>query len=171
MNFKSEFEIKTEETAMVTKSSGLEEALVAAGWHKPRSNSNPERGGYRRQQCLDTAEYIRYILSEALRVKPASIPIVSYVDNNDLYKSLHSTTLVSDKKLRIDIASIKQTMAEGNTLHHEHAVYTQSGYQPKTWCSERKGGRKGRWKKRLTPDQTKSMENNLATKVSKKQRK
>ena len=50
MNFKSEFEIKTEETAMVTKSSGLEEALVAAGWHKPRSNSNPERGGYRRHQ-------------------------------------------------------------------------------------------------------------------------
>ena len=66
------------------------------------------------QQCLDTAEYIRYILSEALRVKPASIPIVSYVDNNDLYKSLHSTTLVSDKKLRIYIASIKQTMSEGN---------------------------------------------------------
>ena len=47
-------------------------------------------------------------------MKPSSIPIFSYVDNNDLYTSLHSTTLVSDKKLRIDIAAIKQTMSEEN---------------------------------------------------------
>ena len=66
------------------------------------------------QQCLSTAEYIRYILAEAFRMKPTSIPIFSYVDNNDLYTSLHSTTLVSDKKLRIDIAAIKQTMSEEN---------------------------------------------------------
>ena len=32
----------------------------------------------------------------------------------DLHKSLHSTTPVTDKKLRIDIASIKQTISEGN---------------------------------------------------------
>ena len=65
-------------------------------------------------QCLGTAEYIRFILAEAWHIKPAEVPIVSYVDNDDLYKSLHSTTLVSDKKLRIDIASIKQTMSEEN---------------------------------------------------------
>jgi hypothetical protein len=65
-------------------------------------------------QCLGTAEYIRFILAEAMMTKPAEVPIVSYVDNDDLYKSLHSTTLVSDKKLRIDIASIKQTMKEEN---------------------------------------------------------
>ena len=66
------------------------------------------------QQCLSTAEYIRFILAEAWRVKPNTIPIFSYIDNNDLYSALHSTTLVSDKKLRIDIAAIKQTMTEEN---------------------------------------------------------
>ena len=66
------------------------------------------------QQCLSTAEYIRYILAEAWRVEPNKIPIFAYIDNNDLYSALHSTTLVSDKKLRIDIAAIKQTMSEEN---------------------------------------------------------
>ena len=65
-------------------------------------------------QCLGTAEYIRYILAEAMKLKPSLIPIYSFIDNNDLHNSLHSTSLVSDKKLRIDIASIKQTMSEEN---------------------------------------------------------
>ena len=66
------------------------------------------------QECLNTAEFIRFILAESMRVESASIPIFAYVDNNDLYKSLHSTSMVSDKKLRIDIASLKQRMSEGN---------------------------------------------------------
>ena len=45
---KSECEIKVEESAMITNSAdgigGLEKALVAAGWSKPRYNSTPDRG-------------------------------------------------------------------------------------------------------------------------------
>ena len=45
LNIKPESEIKIEESVMITRQPpSLEEALVAAGWQKPRSNSNPERG-------------------------------------------------------------------------------------------------------------------------------
>ena len=65
-------------------------------------------------ECLNTAEYIRFMLAEAMKVDSITIPIHAHVDNDDLYKALHSTSMVSDKKLRIDIASIKQTMSEGD---------------------------------------------------------
>ena len=64
--------------------------------------------------CLDTAEYIRYMLAEALKLKTVDIPIIANVDSDNLVKALHSTTLVSDCKLRIDIGAIKQTMQESN---------------------------------------------------------
>ena len=85
-------------------------------------------------QCLGTAEYIRYILAEAMKVKASSIPIFSYVDNNDLHNALHSTTLVSNKKLRIDIAAIKQTMTEENV-----SVYWMPSTEMLADCLTKKG--------------------------------
>ena len=50
-SIKSEYQIKLEESAMIAKSAddieGLEMALVAAGWSKPRSSSNPDSGSSR----------------------------------------------------------------------------------------------------------------------------
>ena len=69
-----------------------------------------------------------------MKVQPAAIPIYSFIDNNDLHNSLHSTTLVSDKKLRIDIASIKQTMSEENV-----SVYWMRSTDMLADCLTKKG--------------------------------
>ena len=66
------------------------------------------------KECINTAEYIRYMLGEALQRKPQDILIRAYTDSNDLAKACYSTLLVSDKKLRIDIASIKESIEEEN---------------------------------------------------------
>ena len=50
-NIKTETEIKMEENVMICRQPfgiATEQALIAAGWQKPRSNSNPERGRGRR---------------------------------------------------------------------------------------------------------------------------
>ena len=47
-------------------------------------------------------------------VKPTDIPIIAYTDSDNLYKSLYSTSLVNDQKLRIDIGAIKQAIQEEN---------------------------------------------------------
>ena len=49
-NIKPDTGIKTENAFMAQQGFGFEEALVAAGWQKPRSNSNPERGRGKRFQ-------------------------------------------------------------------------------------------------------------------------
>ena len=67
-------------------------------------------------------------------MKASSIPIFSYVDNNDLHNALHSTTLVSNKKLRIDIAAIKQTMTEENV-----SVYWMPSTEMLADCLTKKG--------------------------------
>ena len=49
-----------------------------------------------------------------MKVKPTDIPIIAYTDSDNLYKSLYSTSLVNDQKLRIDIGAIKQAIQEEN---------------------------------------------------------
>ena len=66
------------------------------------------------QECLNTAVYIRYIIIEALKMRTEDIPIIAYTDSNNVVKAIHSTTLVSDRKLRIDIGAIKQSITEEN---------------------------------------------------------
>ena len=64
--------------------------------------------------CINHAIYIRHVIAEALNRKPADMQIIAYTDSNNLSNSLHSTTLVSDQRLRIDIGAIKQAMSEDN---------------------------------------------------------
>ena len=68
------------------------------------------------QECLNTAEYIRYIIVEALKMTTAELPIIAYTDSNNVVKAIHSTSLVSDRKLRIDIGAIKQSILEENVM-------------------------------------------------------
>ncbi len=57
---------------------------------------------------LEEALYTRAILRELyLKLK---CPIIAYVDNKSLVEAVHSTKQVSDRRLRIDIGSIKQMM-------------------------------------------------------------
>ena len=53
------------------------------------------------QECLNTAEYIRFIIVEALKMKPEDIPFIAYTDSNNLVKAVYSTVLVSDRELTL----------------------------------------------------------------------
>ena len=41
------------------------------------------------------------------------IPICCYIDNKSLFENIYSTKMVDEKRLRIDIASIKQMIDRG----------------------------------------------------------
>ena len=45
-----------------------------------------------------------------LILKADAIPIIVYVDHQGAVESIHSTKLVDDKRLRIDIAAIKECL-------------------------------------------------------------
>ena len=65
--------------------------------------------------ALDTAVYLGHLLSEVLfnGSKKNVVPIDCYIDNKSLHDNIYSTKLVAEKRLRIDIASIKQMMQKG----------------------------------------------------------
>ena len=66
-------------------------------------------------EAIDSAEYVGFILSEiVLRKSTNVIPIECYVDNYSLFENLYSTKSVSEKRLRIDIASIKEKVQKEN---------------------------------------------------------
>ena len=60
---------------------------------------------------LSEAIYLGSILSEVLAVP--KLPIIGVTDHAGLYKNLNSTKLVDDKRLRVDLASIKEDLASG----------------------------------------------------------
>ena len=64
---------------------------------------------------LDTAFYVGSIVTEILyrNADCNKIPINCYIDNHSLYENLHSTKSVSEKRLRIDIAAVKEMMQKG----------------------------------------------------------
>lgn len=64
---------------------------------------------------LDTAYYVGSFLTEILhkKVNYNNVPINCYIDNRSLCENLHSTKSVSEKRLRIDIAAIKEMMHRG----------------------------------------------------------
>jgi transposase InsO family protein len=64
---------------------------------------------------LDTAYYVGSIISELLfrKIRCNVIPIDCFIDNKSLYDNIHSTKLVHEKRLRIDIATIKEMVQKG----------------------------------------------------------
>ena len=65
--------------------------------------------------ALDTAMYLGFLLSEVIfnGSRKNVIPIDCYIDNKSLHDNIYSTKMVSEKRLRVDIASIKQMMERG----------------------------------------------------------
>ena len=61
-------------------------------------------------EALDMAFYLGSVLSEIISVK---IPIECYVDNKSLWENTQSTKNVTEKRLRIDLASIKEMLQNG----------------------------------------------------------
>ena len=64
---------------------------------------------------LDMAIYIGSVPSEILGAQ--RIPTCCYIDNKSLFENIYSTKLVDEKRLRIDIASIKQMIDRGEVAH------------------------------------------------------
>ena len=58
------------------------------------------------QEGIDESIYLQRMLSEM----SLAVPIHVYVDNRGLVDALHSTKLVQDRRLRIVIGALKQTM-------------------------------------------------------------
>ena len=60
--------------------------------------------------------YVKEMIEDAFNLKANSVPMNAIVDNKSTVEAVHSTTAVSDKKLRRDIACIKQHLSRGNYL-------------------------------------------------------
>lgn len=65
--------------------------------------------------AVDTCYYLGSMLSEILfNVHDKNvIPITCYVDNYSLFENAHSTKNVTEKRLRIDLAALKELVKEG----------------------------------------------------------
>ncbi|KAK4327467.1 hypothetical protein Pmani_002131 [Petrolisthes manimaculis] len=68
--------------------------------------------------AVDMCYFLGTVLSEILfHVNDKNvIPICSYVDNHSLVENVHSTKNVSEKRLRIDLAALKELVQEGHVM-------------------------------------------------------
>ena len=70
-------------------------------------------------ECLSLKEglhegvYVRQVIEEIFGMKDKSIEVHGIVDNRGTVDAIHSTTSLKDKKLRRDVAGIKEMMNEG----------------------------------------------------------
>ena len=50
------------------------------------------------------------MLESIIRIPHKTIPNIAYVDNKSVIEAVHSTKLVDDKRLRVDIAAISKSL-------------------------------------------------------------
>ena len=60
---------------------------------------------------LKEAIYLREVIEEIFNLKDKEIPVKAIVDNKSTVEAIHSTAPVEDKKLRRDVARIKQMLS------------------------------------------------------------
>ncbi|MCG7877700.1 MAG: hypothetical protein N0C90_15385 [Candidatus Thiodiazotropha endolucinida] len=63
------------------------------------------------QEGLESGFYYRKMMEDILGITTRTIPITAYTDNKSVIEAVHSTKLVDDKRLRVDIATISQSLA------------------------------------------------------------
>ena len=73
---------------------------------------------------IDDALYIKKMIHDL--IPSIKLPIYAKTDNKDLVESIYSTKMVKDKRLRIELASIKEVI--GNNLI-EGVIWIESGLQ------------------------------------------
>ena len=64
--------------------------------------------------ALDHGFFLRALLAEILGINMLEIKIISNTDSNNLFSAIRSIRLVEDKKLRLDIAQIQESVAKEN---------------------------------------------------------
>ena len=71
------------------------------------------------QDAIENALFIREMLSEMLSGERAEkLPIVHITDNISLKNAIYSNHQVNDKRLRIDLAALKQEIDEKDVMVH-----------------------------------------------------
>ena len=63
---------------------------------------------------LKEATFVRDVVEEVFGLKERPIPVRAIIDNKSTVDAVHSTSAVSDKKLRRDIGIVKQMLNEGD---------------------------------------------------------
>ena len=63
------------------------------------------------QEGLECGFYYRKITEDMLGISTKTIPIIAYVDNKSVIEAVYSTKLENDKRLRVDIAAISESLA------------------------------------------------------------
>ena len=58
------------------------------------------------EEGIENGLLMRSHLEELLQIKEETIPLIVYVDNKSVVESVHSTKLVDDKRLRLDLGAI-----------------------------------------------------------------
>ena len=59
---------------------------------------------------VEEAVCLQALLSELLSDSSFKIPIKAYIDSKNIHSAVHSTKTVSEKRLRLDIAALKQML-------------------------------------------------------------
>ena len=65
--------------------------------------------------ALDSSCFLSFVLSEIFyydQIEKVTIPILAYTDNKSLYRNVHSTLMVAEHLLRLDI--IKHMISEND---------------------------------------------------------
>lgn len=62
------------------------------------------------EEGLEASFYYRHMLENILGIEPRTIKIEAYVDNKSVIEALLSTRMVEDKRLRVDVAAIQESM-------------------------------------------------------------
>ena len=60
---------------------------------------------------LEECIYLRALICTILQAHQSNLPIEGIIDNKNLHSVIYSTKLISEKRLRIDIANIKEMIS------------------------------------------------------------
>ena len=60
--------------------------------------------------AIDAAIYISALMSEVIYDSGKSVPIVCYTDNDSLYQAAHTSNVVDEKRLRIELGAIRESI-------------------------------------------------------------
>ena len=74
---------------------------------------------------LEEAVYLRTIICNTFNIHAREIPIEAIIDNKNLHSVISSTKLISEKRLGIDIATIKEMLSQGevNKITWKQALF------------------------------------------------
>jgi hypothetical protein len=64
------------------------------------------------------------MLEEIMKLQSNTIPIIAYVDNKSIIGAIHSTKLVDDKRLRIVIDAINESLSRNEVMYDGVRVNT-----------------------------------------------